>query len=105
MKENSRTLNPASTVPKYFHFATVICERYRSAPVGTILPALTELAEQFSVSKETINRSMRYLAERGYVKSERGRGTQIIQDLGDALGMPSNTAPRALPPADLQSVG
>ena len=105
LKENSRTLNPASTVPKYFHFATVICERYRSSPVGTILPALTELAERFSVSKETINRSMRYLAERGSVKSERGRGTQIIQDLGDALGMPSTAAPRPLTAADLQSVG
>jgi len=105
LKENSRTLNPASTVPKYFHFATVICERYRSAPVGTVLPALTELAERFSVSKETINRSMRYLAERGFVKSERGRGTQIIQDLGDALGLPSNTMPKAVAPSDLQSVG
>ncbi|MEI6493085.1 MAG: LacI family DNA-binding transcriptional regulator [Verrucomicrobiota bacterium] len=105
LKDNSRTLNPASTVPKYFHFATVICERYRTAPVGTVLPALTELAERFSVSKETINRSMRYLAERGYVKSERGRGTQIIQDLGDALGLPSNTAPKAIHASEVQSVG
>ena len=105
LKDHSIPLNPASTVPKYFHFATVICERYRSAPVGTILPALTELAERFSVSKETINRSMRYLAERGYVKSERGRGTQVIQDLGGALALPEKTVPKSISATEIQSVG
>ena len=89
LKNESEVLNPSATVPKYFHFATVICERFRSSAVGAQLPPLTELAERFSVSKQTINRSMRYLAERGFVKSERGRGTVVLKDLGLALGLPS----------------
>jgi|GEM_PF-2495294 len=91
--EKGQYLNPASAAPKYFHFATVICQRFCHLPVGTVLPALTELAKRFSVSKETINRSMRYLAQRGYVKSERGRGTYILRDLRDALGTPVETVP------------
>jgi len=91
LKNENEVLNPSATVPKYFHFATVICERFRSSAVGAQLPPLTELAERFSVSKQTINRSMRYLAERGFVKSERGRGTVVLKDLGLALGLPSRT--------------
>jgi len=92
LKTESEVLNPSATVPKYFHFATVICERFRTSAVGAQLPPLTVLAERFSVSKQTINRSMRYLAERGFVASERGRGTVVLKDLGLALGLPSRTS-------------
>lgn len=88
LPEKGQYLNPAAAAPKYFHFATVICQRFCHLPVGSVLPALTELAERFSVSKETINRSMRYLVQLGYVKSERGRGTYILRDLRDALTNP-----------------
>jgi DNA-binding LacI/PurR family transcriptional regulator len=72
-------------MPKYYRFAEVICDHYRSAPVGTELPPLTELAKRFSVSKETINRSMRHLAAKGLVRSERGRGTKIIRSFSEAF--------------------
>lgn len=56
-----------------------ILRRVRSGelPVGSKLPATAELAAQFQVSKDTISRAMRALAESGVIERRRGAGTVI----------------------------
>ncbi|MFN2128865.1 MAG: GntR family transcriptional regulator [Anaerolineales bacterium] len=48
-------------------------------PPGSLLPSENKLAEQFNVSRPTIRSAFARLAERGYVKRQRGVGTFVAE--------------------------
>ncbi|WP_406167448.1 winged helix-turn-helix domain-containing protein [Streptomyces canus] len=47
-------------------------------PPGTTLPSQRDLAAEFSVSRDTVQRALRGLAMEGYVESRQGRGTRVL---------------------------
>lgn len=91
-------LDPVSAMPKYYRFAELICNHFRNLPVGSQLPPIADLAIRYRVSKETINRSMRYLAGKGFVSSERGRGTTLSRPFSEAFPPLGADIPGAQPP-------
>jgi GntR family phosphonate transport system transcriptional regulator len=52
----------------------------RLAP-GTRLPADFDLAERFGVNRHTVRRALQDLQGRGLLRSERGRGTFVVDDV------------------------
>lgn len=46
---------------------------------GELLPAETELAEEFGCARATINRAMRVLAEAGQIERRRKAGTRVVR--------------------------
>lgn len=48
-------------------------------PVGTNLPPQRELTDEFKVSRDTIQRALRELADEGWIKSRRGSGSKVIK--------------------------
>ncbi|MFI7504275.1 GntR family transcriptional regulator [Streptomyces sp. NPDC049687] len=48
-------------------------------PVRTFLPSQRDLAEEFEVSRDTVQRVLRDLAEGGWIKSRQGSGSQVIR--------------------------
>lgn len=47
---------------------------------GELLPTEKELMERYQVSRVTVRQAMALLAQAGYVKSQRGIGTEVIYD-------------------------
>lgn len=47
---------------------------------GALLPAETELAEEFGCARATINRAMRVLAEAGQIERRRKAGTRVVRN-------------------------
>ena len=60
-------------------------------PVGEKIPAETELARQFGVSRPSVREALRALQFVGYIDSVRGSGTRVISRSG-ARGVQSRTA-------------
>lgn len=48
-------------------------------PIGMSLPSQRELADEFQVSRDTIQRVMRELVNEGYVTSRQGSGSKVIK--------------------------
>ena len=46
---------------------------------GTLVPAETDLAEEFGCTRVTVNRAMQALADAGYVERRRKAGTRVVQ--------------------------
>jgi DNA-binding Lrp family transcriptional regulator len=66
------------------HLADVLLSRIADGtyPLHGVLPAQRELAEEFSVSRDTVQRVLRELAVEGYVEARRGSGTRVIRTQG-----------------------
>ena len=99
-RPRASALDPSSAMPKYYRFAELICNHYLSLPLGSQLPRIADLAQRYRVSKETINRSMRYLAGKGFVVSERGRGTTLLRSFHEAFPASGASLPGAQPPSN-----
>lgn len=52
----------------------------RLAP-GVRLPADTDLATSFGVNRHTVRRALQHLQEKGLLRSEKGRGTFVVDDV------------------------
>ncbi|AZQ35695.1 MULTISPECIES: GntR family transcriptional regulator [Streptomyces] len=61
-------------------------------PVGSSLPAQRVLAEEFDVSRDTVQRVLRELKSEGWVDSRQGSGTRVIEP-----PIHSTTRPQAAP--------
>ncbi|WP_261720276.1 winged helix-turn-helix domain-containing protein [Streptomyces sp. FZ201] len=48
-------------------------------PVDALLPTQRELAREFQVSRDTVVRALRQLADEGYVESRQGSGTRVVR--------------------------
>src|SRR5262249_56090687 len=48
-----------------------------SYPVATRLPGETEIAQRLGVNRHTVRRALAALADRGFVRAERGSGTYV----------------------------
>lgn len=62
-------------------------------PVGSSLPAQRALAEEFDVSRDTVQRVLRELKSEGWVDSRQGSGTRVIEPPIHSTTQPL-TAPR-----------
>lgn len=77
-------------------------------PPGSLLPSENKLAEQFNVSRPTIRSAFTRLAERGYVKRQRGIGTfvaespSIVNPLYQMLDVYERISARGLTPGFIQ---
>ncbi|MGW6910384.1 GntR family transcriptional regulator [Streptomyces sp. NPDC054940] len=61
-------------------------------PVGSSLPAQRALADEFDVSRDTVQRVLRELKSEGWVDSRQGSGTRVIEP-----PIHSTTQPQAAP--------
>ncbi|MGH9644202.1 MAG: GntR family transcriptional regulator, partial [Terriglobales bacterium] len=70
-------ISPATSL--YQQIAGVLEERIKDGeyPRGSMLPSEWELAEQFNVSRVTINKAVGQLRAAGLVRVERGRGVAV----------------------------
>ncbi|MFD5629664.1 GntR family transcriptional regulator [Streptomyces sp. NPDC127072] len=62
-------------------------------PLGSQLPPQRELADEFDVSRDTVQRVMRELSSEGWVKSRQGSGSRVVKRPTHA-GTPKRDAPR-----------
>ncbi|MEV5607813.1 winged helix-turn-helix domain-containing protein [Streptomyces sp. NPDC052225] len=47
-------------------------------PLGSLLPAQRKLAEEFDVSRDTVQRALVQLAEEGWIEARQGSGTRVL---------------------------
>ncbi|MEU6380968.1 GntR family transcriptional regulator [Streptomyces sp. NPDC046909] len=64
-------------------------------PPQTLLPSQRALAEEFEVSRDTVQRVFRELASEGWIKGEQGRGTRVIKTQLIQPAEPRATGPRS----------
>ncbi|MFI6338419.1 GntR family transcriptional regulator [Streptomyces sp. NPDC050535] len=62
-------------------------------PLSSQLPPQRELADEFGVSRDTVQRVMRELSSEGWVKSRQGSGSRVVKRPTHA-GTPKQDAPR-----------
>jgi len=61
--------------------------------LGSQLPSQRELAEEFEVSRDTVQRVVRELNSEGWIKPRQGSGTRVVKK-PTHLGAPQQEAPR-----------
>ncbi|MFD3929893.1 winged helix-turn-helix domain-containing protein [Streptomyces sp. NPDC058614] len=61
--------------------------------LGAQIPTQRELAEEFEVSRDTVQRVMRELNSEGWIKSRQGSGSRVV-GTPTRLGTPKQQAPR-----------
>jgi GntR family transcriptional regulator len=73
------TLNFSDTSPRYLQIAELMRQRIVRGqwPVGSKLPSLEALVEQFGVARVTVRQAMDQLAREGLVSPQQGRGTFV----------------------------
>ncbi|MCB2108104.1 MAG: GntR family transcriptional regulator [Rhodobacteraceae bacterium] len=81
--EVANTVNENLAMPLYHQVYLVMRENIRNGAYSAdrMVPTETELCDSFGVSRITIKRAMRMLAEDGLVTRQRGRGTFIADQL------------------------
>ena len=50
----------------------------REYPAGSLLPSELNLAQMYSVSRETIRKALRFLLESGYIQKQQGKGSIVL---------------------------
>ena len=72
---------------KYKEIEEIIISKINggSLAIGDKLPADHEIALEFGVSELTVNKALLHLAERGYLKRVKGKGTFVNSTVGDNL--------------------
>ncbi len=58
----------------------ILAERYRP---GSQLPSITTFEQEFWVTRNTMRKSLRFLADEGLIRAEPGVGTFVIYGLVD----------------------
>ncbi|MFS0786598.1 GntR family transcriptional regulator [Shouchella sp. 1P09AA] len=68
--------------PLYIQVKDILKERIVSGvyPVRSLMPAETQLEEEFHVSKITIRKAVEQLTQEGYVKKQSGIGTTVLDN-------------------------
>jgi GntR family transcriptional regulator len=66
--------------PLYAHIASELQQRIVDGryPISSLLPAETELTEEFATSRNTIREALRVLVDRGMLRRRQGSGTVVI---------------------------
>jgi GntR family transcriptional regulator len=74
-------VDPLSAVPKYYQLAEILRQKIESDEWKThdSLPAERELEVIYGVSRTTVREALNYLAKRGYIYREHGRGTFVAR--------------------------
>ncbi|MHC5905647.1 winged helix-turn-helix domain-containing protein [Streptomyces sp. S6] len=67
-------------------------------PVGAFLPSQRELAEEFEVSRDTVQRVLRDLAGEGWVQTRQGSGTRVVKTMLIRSGDPARSRQVSLGP-------
>lgn len=62
-------------------------------PLGSSLPAQRALADEFGVSRDTVQRALRALSGEGWIESRQGSGSRVVKS-PIHLGKPQKEAPR-----------
>ncbi|WP_293576642.1 UTRA domain-containing protein [Phaeobacter sp.] len=73
-------MKPTRTTLSYRDIKKVVLDRIHGSiwPPDSLLPTETELAEEFSSTRTTVNRALRELAEEGFIERRRKSGTRVL---------------------------
>ncbi|MFL2769986.1 MAG: GntR family transcriptional regulator [Rhodospirillaceae bacterium] len=84
---NKQSIDESLAVPLYHQVYLILREYIRSGlyPVGSVLPSETSLCEEFAVSRITVRRAMRELANSGVIVRQRGKGTFVSENENNPL--------------------
>ena len=52
---------------------------------GDLLPSEKEMIDNFGVSRITVRKALSILSDMGYIRTEKGRGSEVILDVEDLL--------------------
>jgi DNA-binding GntR family transcriptional regulator len=80
LEANTKVPAEGNRQPLYVHIASELQQRIVDGryPVSSLLPAETELTEEFATSRNTIREALRVLVERGMLRRRQGAGTVVI---------------------------
>ncbi|WP_343243161.1 winged helix-turn-helix domain-containing protein [Streptomyces sp. SID12501] len=48
-------------------------------PLGSLMPAQRDLAQEFGVSRDTVQRVLRELRNEGWIESRQGSGSRVVK--------------------------
>ena len=66
--------------------------------MGAFLPSQRELAEEFAVSRDTVQRVLRDLVREGWVQTRQGSGTRVVKTMRIRSGDPARQGQMSLAP-------
>ena len=71
----------ASVNTSFREIKEVVLDRIRNNtwPPDSLLPSETDLAQEFSTTRTTVNRALRELAEEGFLERKRKAGTRVLK--------------------------
>lgn len=74
-------IDKSSAVPIYYQLKLLLQDRIKSGQyaLGTHLPSERELCEEFSISRMTVRQAIQELANEGFLRKERGKGTFVTK--------------------------
>lgn len=75
---NVRRLAGSMQIPKYLVLESVLRESLQNMVPGERLPSEGDLARQFGVSRVTLQRALRQLADEGVISRQQGKGTFFV---------------------------
>jgi GntR family histidine utilization transcriptional repressor len=81
LEEHTSSMTPPRENMSFRDIKKTVLDRIRDqtwAP-DSLLPSETELAEEFSSTRTTVNRALRELAEEGYLERRRKAGTRVLK--------------------------
>jgi GntR family transcriptional regulator len=80
-QRNIEPLDKSSFIPLYFQIQDRLLKQIRSGQLqaGGLLPGEEDLSRLYGVSRMTARQSLQALKHQGLVRSEKGRGTFVIQ--------------------------
>ena len=73
-------MSTASVNTSFREIKEVVLDRIRNNtwPPDSLLPSETDLAQEFSTTRTTVNRALRELAEEGFLERKRKAGTRVL---------------------------
>ena len=81
-------MNAEGTQKKYLQIAEEIRERIESGVYqeGEMIPTIRQLAGEYGVNPQTVNKATAHLVSLGYLRSRQGAGSEVVRPAAQTLG-------------------